>query len=196
MQLASTTYPDALPQGWAAGRRSPKGVVRWYAVRVPEGREATTAAKLRALIPADLMSDAFQITKERWFKRAGSWSLQAKPLFPGWVIVATDDARALDQALRGLTLNVRLASGDGRTFIPMDKSAQAFYEGAMDAGHCLRNSVGLLGANGLRVVEGPLTGREADVSRFDRHRRFCLVNGGGGPEPFCESMPLDIPEAI
>ena len=198
MQATQNAFKQvtALPNGFVAGLRSPKGVSRWYAARVPEGRESATAERLHAILPAGLLQDAFQITKERWFKRGGSWSLQAKPLFPGWIIVQTDDPRALAQELPRLSFPVELSSGDGRTYLPMSKEAQAFYASHMDKGHCLRNSVGVLEQGRLRVIEGPLAGGESSVKKFDRHRRFCLVEGGGARAPFTESMPLDIPEAI
>ena len=194
--IADITAPDrALPRGFAAGRRSPRGVSRWYAVRVPEGREAATAARLRAVVPAALMPDVFSITKERWFKRGGEWSLQAKPLFPGWLVAETPDPRALAAELARLSFPADLATGDGRTYLPMSKEAQAFYESHMDAGRCLRNSVGSVEGRDLRICSGPLAGREAEVLSWDRRRRFCLVAAGEGAGAFTESMPLDIPPA-
>ena len=178
-----------LPRGFAAGRRSPKGVARWYAVRVPEGREAATADRLRAVVSPDLMPRVFQVTKERWFRRGGEWSLQAKPLFPGWLVAETADPRALSKEIAGLSFPAELATGDGRTYIPMAREAQAFYEAHMDEACCLRNSVGHVDGGSLRIVSGPLAGREPEVLSWDRHRRFCLARAGA----FTESMPLDLP---
>ncbi len=198
--MAGTTFaepvaaPALMPAGLPLGRRSPRGRLRWYLARVPEGRESATCARLRRILPAEVLEDAFELRKERWFRRGGVWSLQSVPAWSGYVFLASRDAAALDRALLSLSFPVRLAGGDGaHAFAPLSEGARGWLESAMDPSHVLRNSTAEIVGGELHVLSGPLVGREALVRRVDRHRRVCLVSVPDARGAFSQSMPLDVP---
>lgn len=160
------------------GRKKPQGACRWYLVRMPRGRERAIRERLRALIPSELLQDAFVLTKERWFKSGGVWSLEPVSLCRGYAFVATPDVGALDEAFSVLSFSVEIVGSGRRVRVPLDDEARVWLSSAMDADHVLRNSIGTIEDGKLRVVSGPLKGQEERVSKIDRHGRLCLVRVG------------------
>ncbi len=182
------SLPTPLGRG-CAGRKA-----RLYAVNAGLGHESALCARLARLMPADLLLDAFVPKKEKWFKRGGSWSLQAKPMWPGYLLVSTPDAVSLNDLMLHMSSPRRLAGESGRGFAPLDGAVEAWLLSCMDASHTVRGSVGHLVGGSLRVASGPLVGREGSILKFDRHKRTALVAltpmGAQGP---CETLALDVP---
>lgn len=179
--------------GLPAGRRTTAGRVCWYAVASDEGREDAEAARLLKLIPRDVLCDAFVLRREKWEKHAGVWNTVSKPVYRGYLFLASPDAVALNDALAHLSFPVRVAGVQGRGYLPLDPAAQAWFAAAMDRCHVIRSSLAVVVDGAVRVLEGPLAGQEARICRVDRRRRACTVRIGHADGAFEESMPLDIP---
>lgn len=184
--------PAAMP--FPAGRRVPKGTLRWYPVRVPEGREAAAAERLRKLASAGALDDAVVVSRERWFKRAGAWSVQTQPLYRGYVFVVSRDAAALGRELDRLGLRGDARQEGGRP-VPLADDVRQWIAASMDGAGVLRASEGVIEGGCLRVTKGPLAGQEARVAKVDRHRRVCEVRvGREGGRDVVERMALNVPE--
>ena len=182
-----------LPQQFAGSSRVRGNQARWYLVRTPQGMEQATCNKVKQLVSPALLADAFVMQKEYWFKRDGMWSLQRKPMYKGYFVVATADPAVLDRALARLSFHVRIAGSEQRAYPSMPPQAQAWYEAAMDSEHVVRSSVGLIEGGVLSITSGPLAGQEARVRKIDRRKRWCVVRVGEGEESFNEVLPMDIP---
>ncbi len=196
--VAERTRPRAvrpagtLAGGLPCGRRVPRGRVRWYLLRVREGAEASTCAKLLRAVPRELLMDCFPLVKERWFKRAGAWSLQRVTAYRGYAFAVTADPAGLAKALSKLSVQAEIAGADGRAWMPLAPDAQEWFERCMDESHVLRSSTAVIVDGVLRVLEGPLVGQEPRIRKVDRHRRRCEVSLGWDGA-FTEQMPLDVP---
>lgn len=182
-----------LAMGLPAGRRSPSGRMRWYAACADEGREQAVADRLLGLVSREVLSDAFVLRREKWEKHSGSWGVVEKPLYRGYLFLASPDAPALVDALSHLSFPVRLAGGQGRGYLPLDPAAQAWFSAAMDSRHVIRSSTAVMVDGRLWVLDGPLVGQETSIGDVDRRRRTCLVRIGHADGAFEELMPLDIP---
>ena len=182
-----------LPGGLPCGRRSPRGRVRWYLVHTEPGREQAICDRVRSIVSPELLRDAFVMRQERWFKRAGTWSIVTAQPFPEYFFVATPDVVALDRELSRLSFPARIAGAAERAYTPMADDAQAWFECALDANHVLRNSVAVIVDGELHVQKGPLVGQESRMSRIDRHRRRCTVRVSDADGGFSTRMPLDVP---
>lgn len=156
--------------------RVPRGRVCWYPAHAPEGREAAVCSKLRRLVAPELLEDAFSVSRERWRKRGGVWSLETVAVYPGYVFLVTRDVRALGEALLHLDLPVGLIGFEERAVAPLDRGVQAWLQSALDSSHVLRNSVAVMEDGRLCVRSGPLTGQEQSVSGVDCHRRRCRAS--------------------
>lgn len=175
------------------GRRSPRGKLRWYLVSCPEGKEAATCAKVRQIIPADILEDAFVLRKENQFKRHGEWKTEVVDFFKGYFVVATKDAPALSRALAKLTFPAHMVGAVGRGYQPMSEDAQYLLEQTMDKNHVVRLSWGEIVSDVLHVQGGPLVGYEDRVAKFNRRRAWAFVRVGEGDGATATlSMPLAI----
>ncbi len=175
------------------GRRSPRGKLRWYLVACPEGREEATCQKVRRIVSAELLEDAFVLRKERQRKFHGEWVTDVVDMFPGFFVATTKDAPGLSRALTKLSFPVRMAGAVGRGYQPVSEDAQRLLEQTMDAEHVVRLSWGEVISDALHVQGGPLMGRESRVARFVRRKSFALVRvGEGDGATSMLSMPLAI----
>lgn len=189
-QQANAAMPADLPRG----RRTRKGSLRWYLVQVPAGRERSVCEKVRRAVSPEVLEDAFVLSKERWFKRAGVWSLKPVQMYRGYFFAATRDVVALDKELSRLSFPARVAGADGHAWAPLDSEAQQWFESSMDEAHVLRASTAVIVDGVLQVQSGPLVGQEARVRKIDRHRRRCTVDVCAGRDgAFAEQMALDVP---
>ena len=175
------------------GRRSPKGRERWYALRMPAGREVSLCAELKRLLPKSVLTDAFVLRKERWMKRGGTGSWSPVEMYRGYAFAISADAAGLAKALSRLTLPVELVGTEIRSWAPLSDAAADWYADAMDASHVIRSSTAVIVDGALHVTEGPLVGQEARISKIDRHRRRCQVTVIDGGDGFTEQVPLDVP---
>ena len=189
---ASRARGPRMAMGLPCGRRVPKGRVRWYPLKVREGSEESTCARLLRLVPRDVLMDCFPLVKERWFKRAGAWELQRAVAYRGYAFAVTGDPAGLYKALTKVDAHAEIAGADGRAWMPLAPDVQEWFERCMDEGHMLRSSTAVIVDGVLHVQEGPLVGQEERIGKIDRHRRRCEVAVGwdGG---FTEQMPLDVP---
>lgn len=179
--------------GLPCGRRTPKGRARWYLIAVPEGREHATCEAIRRIVPADILTDAFVMSKERWMKRQGRWFTVEVPMYRGYVFAVTGDVVSLDRALSKLTFPATLVGSQGRAWVPVADEARDWFAAAMDDDHVIRSSTAVIENGALRVIDGPLMGQEERVTKPDRHKRTCLVRIADADGGFVECMPLDVP---
>ncbi len=169
------------------------GSPRWYAARVPSGAERKACSEARAAIPAHLLADAFPIARERWVKRAGLWSLDVVPLAPGYAVAVTGDPAALARALSRSPARMELVGAVGDGWVPYPREAVAWFQSVMDGRGVIRSSTAEIVDGELRVLDGPLVGKERLVRSVDRHRRRCRVLVEDGGEGFTESLAIDVP---
>lgn len=127
--------------------------------------------------------------RERFVKKEGRWSLRVLPLWRGYVVVVTRDSEALAKALACVGVSAGLVGVTAEGWTPLAHEVQEWLETVLDASHVVRASVGSIDDGGLRVVFGPLAGREDRVVKIDRHRRQCWVRVCGMDMP----MPLEVP---
>lgn len=190
---AAMPQQSLMPVGLPAGRRTPRGRSRWYPVHAPEGMERSTCEKLRRIIPANVLSDAFVLSKERWAKRSGAWRLETVPMYREYFFVETGDVRALNNALQKLSFHVDLVGARERACTPLADDTRAFFERIAGPQHVIHNSVGVIEDGELRVFEGPLVGQERRVVKVDRHKRRCWASVGEPGDDFLETLPLEVP---
>ena len=179
--------------GLPLGRRSPRGRERWYALRMPQGREAALCAELKRLLPESVLKDAFVLRKERWMKRQGIWFLEPVNMYRGYAFAVSADAIGLAKAISKLTLPVELVGTEPRSWAPLSDDAASWYASVTDGQHVIRNTTAVIVDGVLHVQSGPLVGMESRITKIDRHRRRCPVRVGDGEDAFTEQVAIDVP---
>ena len=175
------------------GRRSPReGCAGTWCAATRAGRRSA-CAKVRQIVPAELLEDAFVPRKERQRKYHGQWQTDVVPFFAGHFVVATTDAPALSRALAQLSFGVQMVGAVGRGYQPISRDAQRVLTEAMDQSHVVRLSWGEVVEDKLHVQGGPLVGKEDRVARFVRRKSFASVRVGEGDGAAAMlTMPLAI----
>ena len=171
--IAGMTGTDAVVLPF--GRRTPRGRSRWYLVACPEDRVAATCAKVRQIVPSDVLEDAFVPRKEKQIKRQGQWHIEVVDFFKGYFIVVSKDAPALSRALSHLSFPVQMVGAVGRGYQPVSEDAQRLLSETMDPSHVVRLSSGEIVSDVLHVQRGPLVGREGRVAKIDRRKAWANV---------------------
>lgn len=139
------------------------------AVQVRAGHEAAAARRImRAAQGAAI--DVFCPQCELARREAGEWKVESRLLLPGYVLVRTSDAEALERALATVG-SVRLVGEGGAPGALSAEEARAFAELGGEK-HVLRMSLGTITDGVLHVSQGALVGREHLVRKIDRHRRM------------------------
>lgn len=162
---AASPQLSLTPAGLPAGRRVPRGNMRWYLVHTPMSMEHATADKLLKLIPKNLLADAFTLSKERWEKRNGVWSIRRVQMYPEYLFVVSSDAHGLNSALQKLSFHVDLVGATERSIMPLSEDARAFFERVAGSERVIRSSTAVILHGELSVTDGPLVGCEASLPR-------------------------------
>lgn len=182
------------PSGLLSEKAFGEGAPRWYAVQAPSGKEAALAARCRQVVDADVLEDCFAPHYEKFMKLGGIWRIVTIPLFDGYFFVSSRDARGLARALARLSFPVSLVGRQGRSCVALALDVQEWLDAVLDDSRVLRISEGVIEADGLRVLRGPLRGHEGSIRRINRHKRMAFLRLGGADEEFLLRAALNIPQ--
>ena len=151
--------------------------MEWYVLQALTGREQDARAALERA-----GFDARVPTELRPIHRRGQWIEQEYTLLPGYVFVGMDFEPRLYRAIKDAPGAIRLLGlfEEHPTPLPQDEAA---LWGLCSPPSALMPSVVEFDAYGTpRVIDGPLTGREAQIVKIDRHARRARVLVDTGDE--------------
>ena len=155
----------------------------WYVIQVPAGREDYMS---RLIIRADtdlsvvagrerVVRECFVPTCELERKRQGVWRKLRLPLYPGYVVADAERAEELNELLRATPEFTRLLRV-GESFTPLSRAECALIQTYADErDRCVRMSVGVIEGDTVRVVSGPLRGREGCIKEVNRRAGTALL---------------------
>ena len=147
----------------------------WYVVQVATGREQAACELIGERVDASLLKECFVPRRKVAFKEADEWKTVEAPLFPGYVIVDSEQPKRLRAALDRLPDFARLLDVDG-TFLPLDEEEIAWINAFTRRGHRVVDmSHAVVEGGVVRIVDGPLVGREAQVKRINRRKRRAVL---------------------
>ena len=127
----------------------------------------------RAAGPAAL--DAYALRRTTWRREAGEWHQATDVLFPGYVLVETDDPSQLEDALGVLSRPALLVRAAGNAIATLEPEEAALIRQLAGSTRTVGASVGEIVNGILHISSGPLAGLEGLVSKIDRHRRAAYL---------------------
>lgn len=149
--------------------------MRIYVIQVIGGRERTGAELLRRRA-ADAIEECFLPTFELMRRKDGAWRKVRELLFPGYLYVKTADPERLAARLRRVPVFMRMLGNDN-SFTPLAPDEVAWLETFTTAKtHVVEMSQGVIEGDTVMVTEGPLKGREALITKIDRHKRLAYLD--------------------
>ena len=151
----------------------------WYVIQVRTGHETIVCKHIEQAcqLVDENSCDGVKVLRECFSpryayqrKRHGEWSDEEMPLLPGYVIAVTDDPWSLLNVLRSIPEFTRLLAMD-KTFVPLDKDEKDWIERWTHEGdRTIPMSVAYKECDKLVIIDGPLVGREAMITRINRRK--------------------------
>ena len=167
----------------------------WYVIQVRTGSEQTACEKIRHRVPKKFWTDCFVPMAEIIHKRAGEYKRLLRPLFPGYLIVVSDDIEGTADALCHVSGFTRLLKA-GKSFVALTEDEVVLLSAFSGESHCVSLSVGYIAGDRIVVTDGPLCGYEGLIRKIDRHKRIAEVEVSFMARPVITRMPLEIVSKI
>ena len=142
----------------------------WYVVQVNTGMEEKVCSWCRARIAPSVLEECFVPRREEKRKVCGEWKTLVKTLFPGYIILVSDQEEELYGHLREIPRFTRIL-GTGREVVPLTEREIKFLQQFCGKNHVAEMSEGIIEGDCVRVLTGPLEGLEACIKKIDRHKR-------------------------
>lgn len=135
----------------------------WYAVGcTPSETEKTQ----------HFLNHTFIFTYERMRRYEGSWHLEIKEMFPGYMFVEAEDPKEVE--------SVRPHGQKKDLFLKLSDEEETLLKKLCGEEHHLKMSRGYI-LNGMTYIEeGPLKGMEKWIRKIDRHKRLASIANPDG----------------
>ena len=152
----------------------------WYVIQVKTLYEEQIASRIlqeSALADAQqdrednpLLEECFSPRFVTQRKRMGQWRDVERPLIPGYVIAVTSDPAELARRLHRVPHLTRILTS-GETYTPLNAAERVWLDEQTHAGdRVVPMSFGYKEGDKVVVTEGPLVGREWQITRISRSK--------------------------
>lgn len=142
----------------------------WYVIQVRTGTEENIRLQCTARIPQAVLERCFLPYYEEKRKIRGSWNVQKKHLFPGYVFAVTEDIETLYEMLKSVMGMTRLL-GVGEDIVPLTEAEVQFLKRFGGEDQVVGMSKGIIENSVTKILSGPLVGMEGTIRKIDRHKR-------------------------
>ena len=155
--------------------RSGKEACVWYVVQVMAGREFAVQRLIERMAGDEVLSECFVPCYEVQKHIRGAWRTCMSVLFPGYLIVVTDNASDLQAALRRVPAFAKVLGSDGK-FIPLEPREIAWIDAFTEKGHrVIGVSEGVVEGDQVVILKGPLMGHAGWIRKIDRRKRTAYL---------------------
>lgn len=160
---------------WAKHIQKETCMEKWYVIQVRSKAEEKIRRSCEMLISKEILKECFIPKNKRMKKIKGNWIEIEEILFTGYVFLVSDDPDKLYLELKKVPdLTKMLGHVDGEIF-PLYDDEVEFLKSLSDCEHVVEISTGLIENDEVRIVSGPLKGREGIIRKIDRHKRVALI---------------------
>lgn len=146
----------------------------WYVVQTMSGEEQDCLQVCKNKVDASVYKEMFvpmYINKKHFRKQ---WHDIAKPLFPGYFFIDTDDIEPVLEEL-GKVQRFTKVLRNADAVSPVTPEEQEFLQSMMDENHTILCSVGFIVGEKICVTEGPLRNHYGLIKKINRHRRVAIL---------------------
>lgn len=147
----------------------------WYVLYCKAGQEDTLIHSCKQHLSGRALEDAFQFSYERMKKYLGAWHVDTYRMFPNYVFLQSSDPEQLSMELEQYREIVDVLEGDG-LLLPVRPDEEAMIRLLCGEHHHMGLSRGIMRDGTIRVIEGPLAGRESLIRKIDLHKRIVILN--------------------
>lgn len=151
----------------------------WYAVHVGVGREEAMASRISRVLQGCGLEEAFFPKFEVEQKFHGEWKRVLKPLWPGYIIVATRLPDALVKGCAELSEHARIIEVGDKPAALVSPAAELIRAWTRPDNRVVPLSTGMKEGNRMTVLQGPLVGNEHLIESMDCRKGITLLGVDG-----------------
>ncbi|WP_165253179.1 antiterminator LoaP [Adlercreutzia sp. ZJ304] len=144
----------------------------WYVVQVATGQEQSAVDMIcEAAAGSAVLKECFCPHYKTGEKCDGVWETVEKVLFPGYIIVVTNQVERVEQGLRGVKAFTRLLGND-KAFIPLSKGEVAWIDAfTQKDNRTVQMSEGYVDGGKLVITAGPLLHHEGLIRKVNHRKK-------------------------
>lgn len=142
----------------------------WYVMQVRTGLEENIRLQCQRKISSDVLKGCFIPYYEEKRHIKGEWRILRKILFPGYVFLDTEELERFCIELKRIHGFARLL-GTGDEVIPLTEEEVGFLDTFSGEERIVPISTGVIENTKVKVLSGPLVGKEGYIKKIDRHKR-------------------------
>jgi transcriptional antiterminator NusG len=152
----------------------------WCVLFVKTGAEEKLRERVISSVEVSLISP-FIITKEKYFRKSSEdRGFRKNICFPGYLFIETDlPAEKLVESIQEVIQHTKgiyqLLSYTDTKDIFIRERELFMLKRLCDGNACIKNSVGLIIGDMIRISSGPLAGMESIIKKIDRHERSAII---------------------
>ena len=147
----------------------------WYIIQTAVGREESVCEKSKHAFPAGSYRKIFVPKYMVMKKYQGTWHEEKKVLFPGYIIVDSDDGNPIKDILTGPLARIASPVCIGNDFVPVYPEEEQFLDALLDLNDTVGISRGDIVNGEFDIKEGPLRQRSFCIRKVDRHKRIAKI---------------------
>ena len=154
----------------------------WYVIQVVAGDEQKICSiinngelKAREIGLEPALDECFVPRYQVERKFHGEYKVLERNLFPGYIVAVTNNIDLLNARLTHVPKLTRIL-GSEKAFVPLDPAEQALINSyTTDKHRVVRISRAVDEGDGIVVMEGPLVGKEGQITKINRRKGTCQV---------------------
>lgn len=148
----------------------------WYVIWTTTGSEQKLDLWIKEYVPKEYYDDCFVPLIDQNKKVNGVWKTVHKTLFSGYLFVNTDAERieSFAERIRHSEQFAVVLSTDER-FTPVSNEEVFLIENAFSNNGVLGSSIGIIEGDMVRILSGPLIGKEGLIKTINRHKRTAII---------------------
>lgn len=146
----------------------------WYVMQVRTGTEENIRCQCQRLISSEVLHRCFIPYYQQKKRFQGKWHIQEKILFPGYVFLIAENPEKLINSFKNI-IGLTKMIGTGDEIVPLSQEEVNLLVRMGKENQLVEISFGIIKADRLQILSGPLQGMENNIYKIDRHKRVAYV---------------------
>lgn len=147
----------------------------WYVMQVRTGLEESICLQCQKKISSKTLKECFIPYYEEKRRIKGEWKKLKRILFPGYVILDSEELEELYLELKQIPGLTHLL-GTGKEVVPLTKEEVEFLKDFGGKKQVVFISEGIIENSRVKITSGPLRGKEGYIKKIDRHKRKAYLD--------------------
>lgn len=146
----------------------------WYVIWAVSTKEYELEQRMKLTLPPDLYKRIWIPVREELRMYQGVEKMVEVKLFPGYVFVETDDPEEIHERIRREPAYIKFLDTE-KGITPISLWEEELIRLLTDEKGKAGLSVGIIDGGRLKVLQGPLKGKEDQIIRIDRHKKKAWI---------------------